>query len=282
LELEGDALRGQITAAVPGDTKRNAAIEKYKAAIALIESVRDRVGAEAFSERQDSFRPYQSLVPLLIQAWRADEAFDYLQRARSKKLRDSLRLDAIRTQEPGLQNLLRRAGILEGQLRSVQRAIESEQARPEAERDARKIGDLQRVAASTQSEFLRLTRELRAKNPSYDKVIAVKPTALKEAQADIPSDVALVQYAPLGEQLYIFVVTRESLKIFAPPVKPTELSTRIREFRRLMDNAREKFENGESIGIEDWATQKDSAPLRDNLTTLYSMLLAPHRGRNNR
>jgi hypothetical protein len=276
LEIEGDALASQIPAgAAPQNATREAAIAKYKAAIALLEGVREKAVSEKFSDQSDVYSAYGSLVSLLIQAGRGEEAFDYLSRARSKKLRDSLRLDALKTRDPALQVLLDRAGAAESKLRGAQDALRNARALPPTERDPQQINELQRVVASTQGEFLRVARELRDKNPNYDKVISVKPTELKAAQRAIPADVALVQYAPLGEQLYIFVVTRESLKIFAPPVKPSDLSTRIREFRRLMDQAREKFENGEEIGVVDWATDNAAAPLRDNLLALHQMLLAP-------
>ena len=276
LELEGDALRLQIPVQPKADdATRQSAITKYKAAIELIESVRVSTDESAFAEQEDSYRPYQSLAELLIQAGRTEEAFDYLQRARSKKMRDLLRLDAIKTGDAALQVLVDRLQDREDKLRTAQADLSKEQAQRPAEQDGGKVKALKQLVASTQGEFRRLQYELRQKNPNFDRVLSIDPTLLKDAQGSIPADVALVQYAPLGEKLYIFVVTRDSLKVYSPPVQARDMDARIREFRGLMDQARQKFQSGESLSIEDWSTQQSVAPLRENITALYAMLIEP-------
>ena len=65
-------------------------------------------------------------------------------------------------------------------------------------------------------------------NPNWEKFMTVNPKALKETQRSIPAGVMLVQYAPVGEQLYIFLVSKESLKIVIAPGKPEELWKKIK------------------------------------------------------
>ena len=67
----------------------------------------------------------------------------------------------------------------------------------------------------------------------------------------------LVQYAPLGEQLYIFLVSKESLKIVIAPGKPEDLWKKIKTVRK-------QITTGESGG-----------PLTKNLIALYDLLIVP-------
>ena len=62
---------------------------------------------------------------------------------------------------------------------------------------------------------------------------------------------------PLGEQLYIFLVSKESLKIVIAPGKPEDLWKKIKTVRK-------QITTGESGG-----------PLTKNLVALYDLLIAP-------
>jgi CHAT domain-containing protein len=85
----------------------------------------------------------------------------------------------------------------------------------------------------------------------------VNPKALKETQRSIPPGVMLIQYAPLGDQLYVFLVSKENIKIVIAPAKPEDLWKKIRIVRK-------QITSGES-----------GAPLTKNLTSLYDLLIAP-------
>jgi len=253
------------------------AVEAFKAAIELREKVRATVeSADAFGDMKYNYQAYDAMVRLLVKLKRYEEAFDYLARARSKRMRDSLRLSSIKTNDKELQALLERAGSLESKLRTVEAELQSEQAKPEASRNDEKVESLKLVAADTQREFVLVSKRIRDANPNFDKILTVRPAELKQAQGSIPENTILVQYAPLGDQLYIFLVTHNSLKIYTPPVKPEKLEERIREFRGFIDSARKQETAGSRLKIVDWQSSTPAvAGLRANLTALHAMLIAP-------
>jgi CHAT domain-containing protein len=113
------------------------------------------------------------------------------------------------------------------------------------------------VVASTEGEFRKVFEQIKRSNPNYEKFLTFKPMELKAGQHTIPPGAMLIQYAPLGEQLYIFLVTKESLKIVIAPTKPEELWKKIKTLRK-------QITSGES-----------GAPLTKNLTALYDSLIAP-------
>jgi CHAT domain-containing protein len=234
------------------------ALEAYKEAVKLVESIRATAASEtSFADVKRNYRPYERIVRALIKLNRADEAFDYLNRAKSKKLQESLRLSSMKSGDKTMQALLDRANGLETKLQTTNAQLSAEQNKPETERDKAKIENLKQVVASTQGEFRKVVEQIKTSNPNYEKFMTVNPKALKETQRSIPPGVILVQYAPLGEQLYVFLVSKENVKIVIAPTKPEELWKKIKTLRK-------QITSGES-----------GAPLTKNLVTLYDLLIAP-------
>ncbi len=234
------------------------ALEAYKEAVKLVEGVRATAASEtAFADVKRNYRPYERIVRALIKLNRADEAFDYLNRAKSKKLQDSLRLSSMKSGDKNMQALLDRASGLETKLQTTNAQLRAEQEKPEADRDKAKIENLKQVVATTQGEFRKVVEQIKTSNPNYEKFMTVNPKALKETQRSIPPGVMLVQYAPLGEQLYVFLVSKENVKIVIAPAKPEELWKKIKTLRK-------QITSGES-----------GAPLTKNLVALYDSLIAP-------
>jgi CHAT domain-containing protein len=234
------------------------ALEAYKEAVKLVEGVRATAASEtAFADVKRNYRPYERIVRALIKLNRADEAFDYLNRAKSKKLQDSLRLSSMKSGDKTMQALLDRASGLETKLQTTNAQLQAEQAKPEGDRDKGKIENLKQVVASTQGEFRKVVEQIKTSNPNYEKFMTVNPKALKETQRSIPPGVMLIQYAPLGDQLYVFLVSKENIKIVIAPGKPEELWKKIKTLRK-------QITSGES-----------GAPLTKNLTSLYDLLIMP-------
>ena len=248
-------ITGEISEARNDNEK---ALEAYREAVKLVESVRATAASEtAFADVKRNYRPYERIVRALIKLNRADEAFDYLNRAKSKKLQDSLRLSSMKSGDKTMQALLDRASGLETKLQATNAQLQTEQAKPETDRDKAKIDNLKQVVASTQGEFRKVVEQIKTSNPNYEKFMTVNPKALKETQRSIPAGVMLVQYAPLGEQLYVFLVSKENVKIVIAPGKPDDLWKKIKTVRK-------QITSGES-----------GAPLTKNLISLYDLLIAP-------
>ncbi|MFL6589084.1 MAG: CHAT domain-containing protein [Chthoniobacterales bacterium] len=248
-------IAGEILEAQGQDEK---ALESYKEAVKLIETVRATAASEsAFADVKRNYRPYERIVRALIKLNRVDEAFDYLNRAKSKKLQDSLRLSSVKSGDKSMQALLDRASGLESKLQATTAQLQSEQAKPESDRDKSRIENLKQVVASTQGEFRKVVEQIKTSNPNYEKFMTVNPKALKETQRSIPPGVILVQYAPLGEQLYVFLVSKDAVKIVIAPTKPEELWKKIKTLRK-------QITSGES-----------GAALNKNLFSLYDALIAP-------
>jgi CHAT domain-containing protein len=234
------------------------ALEAYQEAVKLVESVRATAASEAaFADVKRNYRPYERIVRILIKLNRPEDAFDYLNRAKSKKLQDSLRLSSMKSEDKAVQTLLEKASGEENKLKAATAQRDSEQAKPKDQQDKAKLENLSRVVASTQAECFRLNEQIKASNPHWEKFMTLNPESLKKAQKRIPPEVMLIQYAPLGEELYVFLVTKTSMKILIAPGKPADL------FKKILA-VRKQITTGES-----------GAPLTKNLVALYDTLIAP-------
>jgi CHAT domain-containing protein len=248
-------VRGEILEAKGENAK---ALEAYQEAVKLVEGVRATAASEAaFADVKRNYRPYERIVRILIKLNRPEDAFDYLNRAKSKKLQDSLRLSSMKSEDKAVQTLLDKASGEENKLKAATAQRDSEQAKPKDQQDKAKLENLSRVVASTQAECFRLNEQIKASNPHWEKFMTLNPESLKKAQKRIPPEVMLIQYAPLGEELYVFLVTKTSMKILIAPGKPADL------FKKILA-VRKQIITGES-----------GAPLTKNLVALYDTLIAP-------
>ena len=257
------------------------ALTRFQSAIKLIEDVRNTTTSPAdFSNKKDTYRAYERIVRLLIKMGRPDDAFDYFNRSQSKQLQDLLNASAAKTGDPALQALLDRKKALLVQRGANAAQLQAEQSKPAAQRDQNAINNLKSALIATDKEYGLVVATLKKDHRSnYDKVFAIDPVSLRLMQRKLPLGVAVVEYAPLGDQLYLFLVTRETLKIYAPAVNLPDLWKRVTETCRQLATPQSAFTRGgqragRAVENEDGAPT-DGRPLDDNLTTLYETLIAP-------
>lgn len=288
-------LRGQLLEA---QNQPAAALASYQKAVALLESIRETAtSAEEFGSRRSNYKPYELIVHLLVKMNRATEAFDYLGRAKSKELQDSLRLTNIKAPNAGIQLLLDQAGNLETRLRTLRSTLQTQRDLPPARQDAAAIRNLEGVVASTQQQFYEVSDRLQEANPDNKDLFTITPATLGGNQDSIPEGTVLVQYVPLGQGIYIFLATKTDLKAYLSPVKPAELWNLVRAVRSEISapdegkspgagqsrNAGQNRNAVQNRGAARAMRGEGEAPplagsLNDHLSALYALLIAPIEG----
>ena len=257
------------------------ALAKYKRAIDLIESVRATMQpASAYGENKYIYEVYESIVSLLIKMGRPAEAFDYLGRSKSKKLQDSLRLTNLKSGNATLQAQLDRAAALQMRLTALEGALQTERALPSEQQSATKIAALQERNAASKQELAAVAAQIKAARPGLaaatETVAQQGAPSLVNVQKQIPANAALVQWAPVGDKLYAFVVTQDAVNVQILPTPAEEVWQRVRAFRGLLNQARREATRGENIAVTNWLSDDDSVkPLRENLMALRQMLIEP-------
>ncbi len=104
--------------------------------------------------------------------------------------------------------------------------------------------------------------------------MTVKPNALKKTQRSIPPEVMLVQYAPLGEELYVFLVTKTSMKIVIAPGKPADLFKKIQTVRKQITSG-ENWRAAHEEPVR--ALRTLIAPIEADLASIKVIAFIPNR-----
>lgn len=242
------ALEGEQQGFLPGELE----VKRFKAellaargqrpqAIALLTEATAQVEKYAVTERFRSL--YDALTRLQVEEGQAAAALETLAR------RQQMTGVAAAAQPLQLERLRGQAEAL-GQEVAVTRALGGD-ARP-----------AQELLAKTKAEFFTALSDLRRQNPRYESLLAVRPVNYAKQQASIPEGVALVQYLPADDALYIFVVTRSELKIHKVGATHDQLQDLVAAFRQS------------ALG----ASPAGEPAMREALTRLHNVLLDPIEG----
>ena len=132
--------------------------------------------------------------------------------------------------------------------------------------------------AATKVEFFKTLTEIRAREPDYEKVLAVRPVNFAAIQQSIPPDACLVELFPTAEKLYFFVVSRDAFHIRTVNASRAQLDALVGALRQQVI----RFSRRAAIGAE-WSWRDDGSklfktevePLRQILVGLGNILLAP-------
>lgn len=204
--------RGRIAEA-EGDL--NGAIDFYRRAVEVIEQQRSTLNNEAskIGFVGDKQTAYKRLVALLVRTQRHAEAFDYLERSKARALVDMLASKkdfAVRDGDAGrVGELLAQAEQTEiqGFAQSAEPAAASPSAGPSGKRS---------LAVSA------VKRQIAEAAPEVASLVSVSSTPLAEIQARIPADEMLVEYHYDDSSLFIFMLSRQGLRVVQADVGDLE------------------------------------------------------------
>lgn len=213
--------------------------KSYKESVKILETLRDDVaGGEedlaVFVERRG--RVYQRLIALLLRQGKIPEALKYLERSRLKKLRDQF--DELRPElRDEEENRARdREQKLREEIELARIHLSKELSKPKSERDAQRIAQLRKTLSDKRRNHTDYLEDLRTRFPDLASHLAIQPEALVDLQRLLPKRAAIVQYLILEKQLFIFVVSRESISYREVKVTQRDLEGKIDYLRSILMN----------------------------------------------
>ena len=279
-----------------GDTLRychddlTGALECYREAIDKTEHVRSKLKREnhRIGLAEARTEPYQQIITTLLELGRVDEAFHYLERARSKALLELLAgqfsVDSGDEVFKKTAELARRIDELRHALDEIQKADETGtfDEKEETTRRAAKRGEIQQGLDKEERKFSKLCEELQRVAPERHGLIAVQASASAEVQAILPANTALLELYQTDEQLLLFVIrpghTTEVIAVeFAADVAselvfsfiialrdPTTLDTRSHDYLRSVRQPASRLH--ETL----------FGPLEEKLDGVQRLVIVPH------
>jgi CHAT domain-containing protein len=262
------------------------ALVAYIEAVGIIETLSGALSANVSSETFNASRGnrdlYDHLIKLLIKKGRSSEALVYLERAKSKALVDALAGANVTAKDPQVSALLDRLREDTDALRVAERELAVELAKPVANRDEAKIVAARARLAAAQNNYVQAVERVKRANPSYASLVAVNPTDLIGVRKQLPENTLLLEYFPTDDELYIFVVTRDSgPAIRTVAIKRADLAKLVMQYREALSSASEQSVLERSARGALWKDdgkqdfKSDIAPIKDATIRLYETLIAP-------
>ena len=204
--------RGKIAEA---EGNRQEAIGFYRRAIEVIERQRSTINTEAskIGFVGNKQQVYHALVAALFAAGQPAEAFEYVERSKSRALVDLLasKKDFVAPQ------------VDQQQVTSLLTELDTEEAQAR----------VQKAGAARSSRAMQVKQRLQTVAPELASLVTVAPVATAEIQSLLQPDEALVEYYYEGTDLYAFVVTREAVKGFK--LNGSDMIADIRLFRSALE-----------------------------------------------
>ncbi|GMU50935.1 MAG: hypothetical protein AMXMBFR33_00810 [Candidatus Xenobia bacterium] len=212
-------LKGRLLA----DQKRTPeAIATLEKAVGLVESYIVEVGGgpeTAQRLRGDARDLYELLTRLQLESGRGEEAADTLDRYRQLNSASQF----------GMQDLTPRSKETEALVLRATEAQTRFQATEAASLNYSNSG-VSRLA-DTKQDYYRVLQEIQDQDQAYGR-LQVRPKTFSKVQKSLPEGTLLVQLFPSENHLYLFVATREALKVRRVDVKGEELTNLVSQFRQ--------------------------------------------------
>jgi len=271
LRYQAEFLMGEIERA---GTKAQAAYQSYLRAREAIEQVRGRLRAEELKIAffQNKLEVYENLVDLCLhRPDGAEEAFGYIEQAKSRALMDLLS-QSVRVptaSDPGQSELVRSIRNFREELNWYYNLIEREQLRPE-ERSQERIKQLEQQARAREADLMRALKEATVAEAHDAGVQVASTSSLEQIRAALPADTALVEYFRIQDRIVTCVLTHNQLQIV-----PVTVRSRVEKLLHLLQLQMSKFR----LNQDYLATFGEAMAIstQGHLKNLYQELIAPVR-----
>ena len=247
--LETAIARGVLARALAAKGDRAAALDQFRAALAVLGSARDSEGETATRTFFDSRlnRVVAEYIRLLTEirgtalAQRFDvvaEAFRLAEVARGHSVQAALNASGARAaaKTPALVELIRQEQDarkrLAAQYAMLSDALSAAQSRDSAEVVTQLRAQIDSIGRATEA----LAAEIRREFPTYAELVNPKPATIDQARALLrPRDAWLTMYVT-DDRAYVWAIPREGAVSFTiVPISRTELTRKVDALRRTIE-----------------------------------------------
>lgn len=215
-----------------------------------VEVVEGMRAALKIDELRNSFQTnkldlYRDIITLLITMNRTDDAFNFLERSRSRSFIDLLGNQKLTFKNQGDQETWTRIDTMVSTLDSLKTELGSYEEPP---------ADLQERYRTLKTLYEEAILEVKQQNPGLSSFVSVDPLNLAGVQQLLSPRVGLLTYFLTKDQLYLWLITNERTIFQAVPVKEEDLTRLVTRYRQLVQHLE---------------------PVEDELQQLYASLIQP-------
>jgi CHAT domain-containing protein len=271
LRYQAEFLMGEVERATG---RADPAYESYRRARGALETLRGNLRGEELKIAffQNKLEVYENLVDLcLTGSGKLEEAFEYIELAKSRSLMDRL-LQPVHVPseaDAGQSNLVRSIRNLREELNWYYNLIEREQLQPE-ERSPERIQKLEQQARAHEDELVRELRKATFDEASEAGLQMPSSVSLERIRSLLPVDTALIEYFRIKDRDAACVLTRDHLQI-----RQMTVESRVKKLLQLFQFQLAKFRLDPQY-VKTFAEVLLQST-RGHLACLYQELIAPIR-----
>ena len=245
-EVEWRAASGKATL-LREQGKTSDALTWFTKGVEVVEGMRATLKID---ELRNSFQNnkldlYRDIITLLITMNRTDDAFNFLERSRSRSFIDLLGNQKLSFKKEGDQESWTKINVLASTVNSLKSELGSYEKPP---------ADLEKRYRDMKTRYQEAILELKQQNPGLSSFVSVDPLNLKGVQQLLAPRVGLLTYFITKDQLYLWLITNEKTIFRTISAKEEELSRLVTRYRQLVQHLE---------------------PVEDELQQLYASLIQP-------
>jgi CHAT domain-containing protein len=254
---------------------REKAYAAYKSAREALETLRSSLRGEELKIAfiRNRLEVYENLVEICLSREAdqsaAEEAFSYVEQAKSRSLMDLFARPAPTATEndTGQSELVRSIKDLREELNWYYNRIEREQLQPE-QQSTERIALLQQEARDREKKLVRVLHDASATDATEAGLQMPSHVPISTIRAAIPPDTLLVEYFRVRDRILVCLLGRETLEIV-----PVTVESRVGGLLRLLQFQLSKFRlNPQYLeAFHDSLVQATQSHLKE----LYDELIAP-------
>ncbi|RMH37409.1 MAG: CHAT domain-containing protein [Nitrospirae bacterium] len=260
-EVEWRAAQGK--ARLLRSTQPDEAFRWYATAVDVVESMRATLKIE---ELRNSFQSnkldlYRETISLLVDMGRTDDAFNYLERSRSRSFIDLLGNQKLTLKSETDQRTLETIASLSQQLTALKRELASYDEAPPPD----VLGRYKSIKAQYDEAII----ELKQQNPALSTFVTVDPLTLPAIQQLLDPTVGLLSYMLTEDRVFIWLIRTDATRFYQVPVGEAVVTTLVRRFRQSVQHLEPVDE--ELRQLERWLIQ----PVNPDLAGLAYLGIIP-------
>lgn len=261
-EVQWRALAGQAQL-FRQQNNPQAALTAYAQAIQVVEGMRAALKIDALrnSFQVDKQDLYREIILLLTDMGETRQAFDYLERFRSRNFIDLLANQKLTLHNQQDEAALQHVNRLFQDLETLSREIAAQKTPDPALRDHY----LKQQAAAEEAQLA-----LQQRNPELSGFVSVNPITLNQFEKILEPGVGVLAYLLTEKELLIWLSTASGSQFKRVAVPEKELTDTIRQYRDLMQN-KEPVE-AVMIRLYQWLIQ----PMAKEIKDLKYLGIIPH------
>ena len=223
-----------VAASLRQTGKATEAIPYYQKAIQEIESTRSLLQSEEYRQTffEGGIDAYSDMIDVLADSGRANEAFNFAERARSRALLD---LIGSKAQLSSLAS-----GLLEEE-RALLERIAASKARLAGEGGEERDGAavIQRQVAEAEKAYTAFLSRVRKENKEQASLMNVESLTVKQVQELLDPGVVVLEYFVTQDGVLVWIVDKDNVASVKVPLPRKKLQAKVASFRESISQLEE-------------------------------------------